>query len=137
MPADPFHIENPPSVAGRAVMAAARPLLSWLLALPACRELYELTKTRCTGPFERRALDALDIQVLAPDAGLRTVPSSGPLLVASNHPHGALDGLVLAAILRSARADVRILANRFLSRIPELAGLCCFVDPFGRSAATV
>src|SRR5205814_9814130 len=60
-----------------------------------------------------------------------SVPSTGPLVIAANHPHGALDGLVLASVVRRVRADVRILTNHLLSCIPELADLCFFVDPFG------
>jgi putative hemolysin len=54
----------------------------------------------------------------------------------ANHPHGALDGLVLAALLRRVRPDIRVLANYLLSIVPELRATCFFVDPFdGRSAA--
>ncbi len=61
---------------------------------------------------------------------------AAPLIVASNHPHGALDGLVLASILLRHRSDVRILTNHLLARIPELADLCFFVDPFGGARRT-
>jgi len=59
------------------------------------------------------------------------IPQSGPVIVTSNHPFGLLDGAILAAILTSARRDVRILTNSMLANIPELRGLCIFVDPFG------
>src|SRR5262249_50254163 len=69
------------------------------------------------------------------DGNLSRIPSSGSLIVAANHPHGALDGLLLAAIVRRRRHDVRILTNFLLSRIPELEEFCFFVDPFGGCAS--
>ena len=59
------------------------------------------------------------------------IPDGGPLLVAANHPTGALDGLVLAEAIRQVRPDVRILTNYLLGAVPELSGSCFFIDPFG------
>ena len=136
MPGDPFLIDSLPTTPlRRAAIAAARPLLSWLLRLRTYRALYEQTRAAPDEPFERRALEALDIRprLLPGDAGV--VPKHGPLVIAANHPHGALDGLLVASIVRRTRSDVRILANHLLSRIPELADLCFFVDPFGGPTA--
>src|SRR5262249_12880069 len=64
------------------------------------------------------------------------IPASGPIVIAANHPHGALDGLLLLDLVRRVRPDVRLLANRLLDRIPELHDSCFFVDPFsGPNAA--
>src|SRR5262249_43232041 len=54
----------------------------------------------------------------------------GPVVIAANHPHGAVDGLLLVDLVRRVRPDVRVLANRILGRIPELRDSCFFVDPF-------
>jgi len=136
MPGDPFRIDGP-SVAlwRRATLAAARPFLSWLLRLRTCRHLYEQTRAALDQPFESRVLDALEIQTSVADDEMPFIPSEGPLIVASNHPHGAVDGLVLAAIVRRRRADVRVLTNHLLARIPGLSELCVFVDPFGGPAS--
>src|SRR5437867_2411681 len=136
MPGDPFRIDNPSAAPWRrAALAAARPFLSWLLRLRACRHLYERTQTASDKPFESRVLDALQIQASVAQEEMSFIPSEGPLIVASNHPHGAVDGLVLAAIVRRRRPDVRVLTNHVLARIPELSELCFFVDPFGGPAS--
>ncbi len=138
MQSNPFHIDTlHDSRLGQLATRVARPLLSRLLALPAYRALYaraqELPSDR---PFELRALEALEIQPRYAPAELAGLPRQGPLIVAANHPHGALDGLLLAAALRTVRNDVRVLTNHLLARIPELSELCYFVDPFGgRDAA--
>jgi putative hemolysin len=131
MPADPFTIEFPPEAPlGRAARFAARPFLDWLLQLDDYRALYRHAST-LTGSFARRALQALDITVDCSALDLSHVPGDGPLIVAANHPHGALDGLVLAAVLEQRRPDIRLLANHRLARIPELRECCFFVDPYG------
>jgi putative hemolysin len=136
MPGAPFQIDSLPGTPYRAALAAARPLLSWLLDLRTYRALYERTQSDRDGSFASRALNVLEIEPRISDAQLATIPAHGPLLVASNHPHGALDGLLLASIVGRKRSDVRVLTNHLLSRIPELSALCFFVDPFGGPAAS-
>ena len=131
MAGDPFQIDTPPATPYRAAIVAARPLLSWLLGLRACRALYERMQSDRDAPFACRALKALDVEPRISDTELDVIPARGPLLVASNHPHGALDGLLLASIVGRKRSDVRVLTNHLLSRIPDLSELCFFVDPFG------
>ena len=136
MPGDPFQIDSLPTTPYRAAIAAARPLLSWLLGLRTYRALYERTQSNRDAPFECRALKALDVEPRISDPELDAIPVHGPLLVASNHPHGALDGLLLASIVGRKRSDVRVLTNHLLSRIPDLSELCFFVDPFGGPTAS-
>lgn len=136
MPGDPFQLESPPdALLRRAALTAARPLLSLALGLRAYRMLYARTQTVSDKSFAARALEALEIRPRCPPGDIAAIPTRGPLVIAANHPHGALDGLLLASVLRRARPDLRILTNRLLSRIPELEALCFFVDPFGGATA--
>ncbi len=98
--------------------------LDWLLGLNACRAVYRTALRLPAAPFEARVLQALEIQTTDDAPNLSAIPRAGALVVAANHPHGAVDALVVAAILRRTRPDVRILANHLLSRIPDLAKLC-------------
>jgi hypothetical protein len=109
------------------------PLLSWLFGLRTYqRFVYERVQALpLNSPFEVRALTALGVDLQCSDDDLALVPSTGAVVIAGNHPHGLLDGLALAAAVRRVRPDVRILTNHLLSRIPELADVCFFVDPFG------
>jgi putative hemolysin len=135
-PGDPFtlHIAPQPLLT-RAAFAAARPFLSWLLRLPVYRELYRAVTNDCEGSFESRSLKALGIGLEARTAN--AIPPSGALIVVANHPTGALDGLVLIEAVRQVRADVRILTNHLLARIPQLRDSCFFVDPFAGPAAVM
>ena len=137
MPGDPFDITRQHGLRLRtAALKAAEPLLSWLLQLNIYRRLYEEIRVAPQStPFDERALAALGITVVSRTEDLAFLPPSGPVVVAANHPHGAVDGLALATLVRRARQDVRVLTNHLLSRIPELDDLCFYVDPFGGPSA--
>jgi putative hemolysin len=77
----------------------------------------------------------IDYEISALDRG--RIPSEGPLVVVANHPFGAVEGLILASILRAARSDVKIMANYLLGElgIRELNELFIMVDPFERPGA--
>jgi putative hemolysin len=80
-------------------------------------------------------LSELDIEVRVSDADLARVPATGPVIVVANHPFGAIEGIALAHALLRVRADVKILANFLLGRIPELRRFFLLVDPFARSGS--
>jgi putative hemolysin len=117
----------------RAALTAARPLLNWVLRAKTYQELY----ARLDGgrPFGAAALDVLNINAECAPEMEAAIPSSGSLIVAANHPHGALDGLLLLDVIGRVRGDVRLLANHLLARVTELRDLCFFVDPFERTGA--
>jgi putative hemolysin len=106
-----------------------------ITGLHALSELYEAMPRAEHEPFFetiRRSL-GLSCEVSAED--LAKIPATGPVIVVANHPFGAAEGIVLARILGSVRADVRLLANRLLGRIPELRDDLILVDPFHPGAS--
>jgi putative hemolysin len=126
------------------LVASVAPILRWMieraLGLATLRRLYRSATAGAIGagpaePFERRALRALGVDLSVSPADHKAIPATGPVLLTANHPHGALDGLLLADLVRRVRPDVRLVANSFLRRIPELRDLCFFVDPFEGSQA--
>ena len=77
--------------------------------------------------------DVMNIKLGLPDSDLEKIPKEGPLVVISNHPYGAIDGIALLALLKRARSDVKLMANYILGGIPELKEHFFLVDPFGTS----
>jgi putative hemolysin len=107
--------------------------IKWWLTLSGCASVYHEAQRTTDTPFDERILRALNVSVDA--QALTAIPTSGPALILANHPHGIVDGLALATVVRRVRADVRLLVNRRLADIPELADFCFFVDPFEGSRA--
>jgi putative hemolysin len=133
-PGDPFALRiAPQTFLARAAIAAARPALSRVLKLSDLRALYQRSQTAPGESFEARALHALDVRIQVRSINT-AIPARGPLIVAANHPTGALDGLVLAEVLLQVRSDVRLVANYLLHCLPELRERCFFVDPFATGA---
>lgn len=100
-----------------------------LLRIDKMEELYE--KTSGTSLTES-LLRELQIKVEVSPIDLSRIPASGPVVAVCNHPHGILDGIVLADLLPKMRPDIRILTNGFLGDMPELADMCFFIDPFDK-----
>jgi putative hemolysin len=83
-----------------------------------------------TREFLHRCLDWIHVRWKPTASELSRIPRTGPLVVVANHPFGALEGIVLSAILSEVRPDVKVMANFLLERITELRDLFIFVDPF-------
>lgn len=82
--------------------------------------------------FLERALNELGVRYEVTPEQLACIPPSGPLIVVSNHPHGALDGLTLTRVVRRVRPDARGWSNFILRCLDPLHESMIFLDPFGR-----
>ncbi|MFV0482305.1 MAG: lysophospholipid acyltransferase family protein [Campylobacteraceae bacterium] len=66
-------------------------------------------------------------------ADLSKIPTTGPFIIISNHPLGALDGLLLIYLISKIRPDFKIMANFMLKRIKNLEDIFIPVNPFENS----
>ncbi len=71
-------------------------------------------------PFFTRALQLMQIDVATPEEQIAKIPPTGPMIVVANHPHGLVDGLVLAELIGKVRTDYKILTRSLLTGIPEI-----------------
>lgn len=121
----------------RAFVGATAPYVERLSGLETLQRCYE----RASRPgmdaraFIDSALETLGVEIDCSAAERMRIPEKGPFVVVSNHPFGALEGLLLAKLLLERRSDVRILANYILERIPELRDTFLFVDPWARASS--
>lgn len=116
----------------RRLLAAMEPSLDPVLGTWRLGGLYrQMMRLPSSDPFPERVLDTLQIGYRVAAAELARIPAQGPLVIVANHPFGAIEGVVLASLLRRVRPDVKILANYLLSRLPEMQDLIIPVDPFG------
>lgn len=87
-------------------------------------------------PFLEYAVESLKISADCNAAtDLSTIPTSGSLLLVSNHPLGGLEGILLAHLLLKVRPDLKVVTNELLCRVPELAELFIGVDVLSGNAA--
>ena len=86
--------------------------------------------------FHEKLLEELGVHYEVTPSDLARIPADGPVVVTANHPFGAVEGIILVAVLRSVRPDVKVMANFLLGGIPELHDLFILVDPFARQTST-
>lgn len=58
------------------------------------------------------------------------IPKDGGFVVVSNHPFGAIEGLILYDAITNVRPDFKVMANFILSKIPNLCDVFFSVNPF-------
>ncbi len=78
-----------------------------------------------------RLLDSMNVRAIVSEADIARIPKRGPVVVVANHPFGLIEGPVLGSILRRVRTDVKVMANSLMAAMPEVAGHCILVNPFG------
>lgn len=71
--------------------------------------------------FWNRAMAHMGIEIRTPAEEIALIPKTGPLVVVANHPHGLVDGMVIAALIARVRGDFSILTRSLLTGIPEVA----------------
>jgi len=71
--------------------------------------------------FWSHALHVMGIKLETPGHEIARIPASGPVVIVANHPHGLVDGMVLAELIGQVRTDYRILTRSLLTGIPEIA----------------
>ena len=71
--------------------------------------------------FWERALDVMGIDVLTPAREVERIPATGPVVVVANHPHGLVDGMVMAELVGRVRTDYRVLTRSLLTGIDQVS----------------
>jgi putative hemolysin len=70
--------------------------------------------------FWAQALGLMGIDLLTPTAQIAKIPETGPVVVVANHPHGLVDGMILAELIGRIRPDYKILTRTLLTGVKEI-----------------
>ena len=71
--------------------------------------------------FWGKALRAMGLDIQTPDEQIGRIPRDGPVMVVANHPHGLVDGVVLAEMIGRVRGDYKILTRSLLTGVKEIS----------------
>ncbi len=108
--------------------------LGWLILrltkLQAINRFYDTHKVLETSEFLTAILDHFQIDFQIPDEDFKRIPKTGPFITVSNHPLGAIDGVLLMKLLMLHREDYKIMANFLLHRFEPMAPHIFAVNPF-------
>lgn len=80
--------------------------------------------------FVSALLEEFQIKFEIPEEDLRRIPKNGAFITISNHPLGAIDGILLLKLLLEHRTDYKIMANFLLHRVEPLKPYVMPVNPF-------
>ena len=71
--------------------------------------------------FWRDALGHMGITLTTPEEQIAQIPAEGPVIVVANHPHGLVDGMILAELIGRVRTDYKILTRSLLTGVEEIS----------------
>ena len=80
--------------------------------------------------FVEAVLDYFKFDFSYSSNDIENIPSSGRVVIVSNHPLGALDALCLLKLISKVRKDVKIVANDFLADIESMDSLFIKIDNY-------
>ena len=101
-----------------------------VLRISVANKVYDKHKHKKELPFLNGLLEEFEIEFEIPEDDLKRIPKEGPFITISNHPLGAIDGVLLLKLLVEKRADYKIIANFLLHRIDPMKPYIMPVNPF-------
>lgn len=104
-------------------------ILHWLI-LDKCNKVHSTYCYESGIPFANLLIDeAYKIRKRIDNESVLDQFPSGPFITVSNHPLGALDGIMLIDIIGRHRPDFRVMVNMFLNHISAMRPSFIAVDP--------
>jgi len=80
--------------------------------------------------YAEAILKHYEIDYEIPEEDFKRLPKEGPYITISNHPLGAIDGILLYKLMVKKRPDYKIMANFLLQRMVPLKPYIVPVNPF-------
>ncbi len=83
--------------------------------------------------FADHLLENMNVTIDVNPERLENIPKEGGFIVVSNHPFGAIEGVMLLSVIAKVRPDFKVMANFILSHIPNLKECFFAVNPFEKN----
>lgn len=79
--------------------------------------------------FADKLIEMLELDIQGIGTLQQKIPKTGPVVIASNHPFGGIEGVILARVIGQVRPDLQVLANKGLGIFRELRDYFIFTNP--------
>ena len=110
------------------------PVASALMEITKLNEvntLYDKLKYKKGKDFFDAFVDERGLQYIVFEEDLAKIPKTGPFIVVSNHPLGAIDGVLMCKVISEIRPDFKVMGNFLLEKIKPMEEYVISVNPFG------
>jgi putative hemolysin len=106
-------------------------LLDRLLGIKKMDELYRQHEMQGLSKeaFSDRLIEILELDIQGAKELQSKIPKAGPVVIASNHPFGGIEGVILARLIGEIRPDLKVLANKGLGIFKEISDYFIFTNP--------
>ena len=102
----------------------------WLTGFNRLNKIYSHISDYKGIEFANSLISHLNIQCCYNPLDLEYIPKTGPFIIVSNHPFGAIDGVIMLSLIGKIRPDIKVLTNFLLAYIPNLEEEFFPVNPF-------
>jgi len=109
------------------------PVASVVMSLTKINEvntLYNKLKYKKDKDFFDSFVKERNLSYIVFEEDLAKVPKTGPFILVSNHPLGAIDGILMCKILSEIRPDFKVMGNFLLEKIEPMEPYVIPVNPF-------
>ena len=93
-------------------------------------KLYDILKDKVGKDFFDSFVRERGLKYIVFEEDLARIPKTGPFILVSNHPLGAIDGILMTKILTEIRPDFKIMGNFLLEKIEPMKPYVIPVNPF-------
>lgn len=101
-----------------------------LIKLDEVNDLYDKVKDKKGKEFFDAFVKERNLKYVVFEEDLAKIPKTGPFIIVSNHPLGAIDGILMCKILTEIRPDFKIMGNFLLEKIEPMHPYVIAVNPF-------
>ena len=108
--------------------------MSWFLMkltrISSINRFYDSVKHLEAQEYADAILKHYEIDFEIPEEDFKRLPKNGPYITISNHPLGAIDGILLFKLLLGQRPDFKVMTNFLLQRMVPIEPHIIPVNPF-------